>query len=286
MLQCAAFAGLAGSAFLFLPALCPFCLNFHQREALCFSVGKDGYFVSEGFSRQLPLATAAHNWLTRLQQGGKPTFLVSVPYPTLKTAHRASQGRVWGSPSFPGALLLRQGSHVPLQLVIYRFLDGRIVNCRVPFRIFPSLVCTFARFNIDKVFVLQLPYIFCNRVSAHPGVLANAPNAWPALIRFPVFTVNQVGAHYPLPWGKPKGENGIGQKKKSALIQPFCVSVFDFCAVTSITVFKKFRPMFQHMTIVKLKFTPCSRYVLASVFRNSFCKAHFFVYCPANFEVA
>ena len=95
MLQCAAFAGLAGSAFLFLPALCPFCLNFHQREALCFSVGKDGYFVSEGFSRQLPLATAAHNWLTRLQQGGKPTFLVSVPYPTLKTAHRASQGRVW-----------------------------------------------------------------------------------------------------------------------------------------------------------------------------------------------
>ena len=60
MLQCAAFAGLAGSAFLFLPALCPFCLNFHQREALCFSVGKDGCFASEGFSRQLPVATAAH----------------------------------------------------------------------------------------------------------------------------------------------------------------------------------------------------------------------------------
>ena len=59
-----------GLFFSFLPALCPFCLNFHQREARCFSVGKNGYFVSEGFSRQLPLATAAHNCPTRLQRGG------------------------------------------------------------------------------------------------------------------------------------------------------------------------------------------------------------------------
>ena len=166
-LQCAALAGPDGSAFLFLPALCPFCLNFHQREARCFSAGKDGYFVSEGFSRQLPLATAAHNRLTRLQQGrsgaslvsfpylssiphtalhrpsygfvsqnevtppplgeglgllnlelfgfsrqlplataahnrltrlqrgGEPASLVSFPYPASKTAHRATQGRVW-----------------------------------------------------------------------------------------------------------------------------------------------------------------------------------------------
>ena len=79
-LQCAALAGPAGSAFLFLPALCPFCLNFHQREARCFSAGKDGYFVSEGFSRQLPLATAAHNRLTRLQQGRSGASLVSFPY--------------------------------------------------------------------------------------------------------------------------------------------------------------------------------------------------------------
>ena len=94
-LQCAALAGPDGSVFSFLPALCPFCLNFHQREARCFSVGKDGYFVSEGFSRQLPLATAAHNWLTRLQRGGEPASLVSFPYPASKTAHRATQGRVW-----------------------------------------------------------------------------------------------------------------------------------------------------------------------------------------------
>ena len=84
-----------GLFFSFLPALCPFCLNFHQREARCFSVGKNGYFVSEGFSRQLPLATAAHNRLTRLQRGGEPASLVSFPYPASKTAHRATQGRVW-----------------------------------------------------------------------------------------------------------------------------------------------------------------------------------------------
>lgn len=79
-LQCAALAGPDGSVFSFLPALCPFCLNFHQREARCFSVEKDGYFVSEGFSRQLPLATAAHNRLTRLQQGRSGASLVSFPY--------------------------------------------------------------------------------------------------------------------------------------------------------------------------------------------------------------
>ena len=56
-----------GLFFSFLPALCPFCLNFHQREARCFSAGKDGYFVSEGFSRQLPLATAQRS--PRIREG-------------------------------------------------------------------------------------------------------------------------------------------------------------------------------------------------------------------------
>ena len=82
---------------LFLPALCPFCLNFHQREARCFSAGKDGYFVSEGFSRQLPLATAAHNRLTRLQQGRSGASLVSFPYLSSiphTALHRPSYGFV------------------------------------------------------------------------------------------------------------------------------------------------------------------------------------------------
>ena len=94
-LQYAALAGPDGSAFLFLPALCPFCLNFHQREARCFSAGKDGYFVSEGFSRQLPLATAAHNRLTRLQQGRSGASLVSFPI-CLQYRTQRFTGRVVG----------------------------------------------------------------------------------------------------------------------------------------------------------------------------------------------
>ena len=67
---------------------------FTQRNPVLFR-RKDGYFVSEGFSRQLPVATAGHNWLTRLQQGRSGALLVSLPYLASKTAHRATQGRVW-----------------------------------------------------------------------------------------------------------------------------------------------------------------------------------------------
>ena len=99
--MCAALAGPAGSAFLFLPALCPFCLNFHQREARCFSAGKDGYFVSEGFSRQLPLATAAHNRPTRLQRGGEPASLVSFPTPPSKPHTGPHRGKFVFTSVFP-----------------------------------------------------------------------------------------------------------------------------------------------------------------------------------------
>ena len=72
---------------------------FTQRNPVLFR-RKDGYFVSEGFSRQLPVATAGHNWLTRLQQGRSGALLVSLPYLASKTAHRATQGRVWFSPAY------------------------------------------------------------------------------------------------------------------------------------------------------------------------------------------
>ena len=55
--------------------------DFQYREARCFSAGKDGYFVPDGFPRQLPLATAAHNQLTRLRQDPFGASLVSVPLP-------------------------------------------------------------------------------------------------------------------------------------------------------------------------------------------------------------
>ena len=43
---------------------------------------------------------SAHNCPTRLQQGGEPVLQVLLPYPAPKTAHRATQARVWISPSF------------------------------------------------------------------------------------------------------------------------------------------------------------------------------------------
>ena len=108
-----------GLFFSFLPALCPFCLNFHQREARCFSAGKDGYFVSEGFSRQLPVATAGHSWPNRAGLG-----LCWCCFPA------GSQNRTQGhtgaclvSPLFLRASLLWQGCQISFQLVIHRLLD-------------------------------------------------------------------------------------------------------------------------------------------------------------------
>ena len=48
-----------------------------------------------GLLSAVALATAGHNRLTRLQQGGFAASVASFPYPVLKTAHRATQGRVW-----------------------------------------------------------------------------------------------------------------------------------------------------------------------------------------------
>lgn len=86
-------------------------------------------------------------------------------------------------------------------------------------------------------------------------MLTNASDTGPALIGFPVFAVNQVGVDRHLTWAKAQCENGVGQKKKSSLIQPFRVCVSDFRAATSIMVFKKFTPIFQPMSIEKSKFT-------------------------------
>ena len=116
-----------------------------------------------------------------------------LPYPGLKIANRGTQGRVLVSASFLGALLLRQPCQLALQVVIHSLLDG--ANCEKQGTI--SHLAGFSThlgwFYIDKSLVLQLPYVFHNRVSAHPGILANAPYAGPALVRFPVLAENQVG---------------------------------------------------------------------------------------------
>ena len=145
-----------------------------------------------------------------------------------------------------------------------------MVNRKVPFRTFPSRVCTFVGSTPISRFSSSCRMYFGNGVSAHPGVLAYASDAGPALVGFPVFAVNQVGVDRHLTWAKAQCENGVGQKKKSSFIQPFRVCVSDFRAATSIMVFKKFTPIFQPMSIEKSKFTVCSQYIIASVFRKPF----------------
>ena len=54
-------------------------------------------------------ALLVHNWVTLAQQGRSRALLVSLPYPTSKIAHRATQERVWHPFPFPGMLWVWQG---------------------------------------------------------------------------------------------------------------------------------------------------------------------------------
>ena len=134
-------------------------LGFSRREARCFSAGKDGRFVSEGFSRQLPLATAAHNWVTLAQQGRCGASLVSLPYSAPKTAHRATQGQVWfwlagwrfsgGSPPFRQSRIRTQAEEkIPLP----HFSEMEPVKSVIPCKRFfkPSGVKSFSLFMRRK----------------------------------------------------------------------------------------------------------------------------------------
>ena len=77
-----------------------------------FNAEKPGAFPQEKRDTSYPWASLGSclwqllltNGLTRPQQGRSGAAPVSFPYPVLKTAHRAAQGRVWISPPFPGTL--------------------------------------------------------------------------------------------------------------------------------------------------------------------------------------
>lgn len=135
----------------------------------------------------------AHNWLTRPQRGGEPVSIVSFPHPDPKIAHRATQGRVWDSLPFSGVLLLGQSCQVLLQLAINCLLDGANSKSQCPVPHLARFSAHLGWFHINEPFVLQLPNILCNRVGAHSSGLANAPDAGPTLMRFPVLAENQVG---------------------------------------------------------------------------------------------
>ncbi len=151
--------------------------------------GEGPGIVCLGFVGFAPLG---HSCLTRLQQGRFGGWLVFAPYSASKTAHRATQALVWFSPFFPPAFLLRQSRQILLQLVIHRLLDGADRVKKIPIS-HQACLCFYLRgLRVDQSLLFQLPYVFCNRVSAHACVLANPPDIGPALMRFPVLAEHQV----------------------------------------------------------------------------------------------
>ena len=115
------------------------------------------------------------------------------PYPVLKTAHRATQGRVWTSPFFSGTLLLRQPHQLALQVVVDSFLDGPDGKLQGAVPHLARFRAHLGGFYVDELPFFELANVFRNRVGAHAGVLADLPDAGPALVGFPVLTEDQVG---------------------------------------------------------------------------------------------
>ena len=160
-----------------------------------------------------------------------------------------------------------------------------MVNRKVPFRTFPSRVCTFVGSTPISRFSSSCRMYLATVLALIPVYWLMRPNAGPALIGFPVFAENQVGVDRQLAGGKFQGEDLVWQKKIVTQRAAVGVSIFNFRGVSSQVIFQNSTPMFQPMSIEKSKFTACSQHNFASAFRKSCCESLFFVYCPANFEV-
>ena len=180
---------------------------------------------------------------------------MSFPYLAFKIAHGCSQGRVWFSPSFPGTLLLRQPSKLSFQVVIHRLLDRTNGELQRSVPHLAGFRAHLGGFYVDKLLFLQLATVLGTGVGTHASVLANLPDAGPAVMRFPVLTEHQVGVDRQLARGKPQREDRIGQKKIVAQRAAVGVSILEFRGVPSPKVFKDSTPMFWRMSIEKSNFT-------------------------------
>ena len=138
---------------------------------------KRGTLRIRGLLWQLPLATAGHNWLTRLQQGRCGASLVSLPYSAPKTAHRATQGQVWfwlagwrfsgGSPPFRQSRIRTQAEEkIPLP----HFSEMEPVKSVIPCKRFfkPSGVKAFSLFMRRRFCAARGgPHDICSTVFSH-----------------------------------------------------------------------------------------------------------------------
>ena len=86
-------------------------------------------------------------------------------------------------------------------------------------------------------------------------MLADLPNARPALVGFPVLAEHQVGIDRQLAGGQSQGEDLVGQKKITAQRAAVGVSVLEFRGVPSPMIFQDSTPMLPAMSIAFSDFT-------------------------------
>ena len=78
-------------------------------------------------------------------------------------------------------------------MVIHRLLDGTDGELQRPIPHLAGFHAHLGGFNIDELPFFKLANVLGNRVGAHARVLADLPDAGPALVGFPVLAEHQVG---------------------------------------------------------------------------------------------
>ena len=166
-------------------------LDFLPRTSLPLPLKGEGLgIIFLGF---VGLALLVHNWVTLAQQGRSGRLLVSVPLSGLQYRTQGHTGPSLDLSPFSPSLSRRQSCQLPLQVVVDSFLDGPDGELQGAVSHLAGFGAHLCWLHLDELLVLQLSYVFRHGVGAHPSVLADLPNAGPALVGFPVLTENQVG---------------------------------------------------------------------------------------------
>ena len=193
-----------------------------------------------------------------------PTGLVCsfggvVPLPGLQNRTQGHTGACLVSPSFPGALLLRQSCQLAFQVVIHRLVNGQNRVKQRPVSRGPVQCPYGSGQGFDEAFVLQLRNILPHCVRTHAGVFPNFAKARVTQVRLPVLTKQQIDVHSNLPGAQSQREDLVGQKKITAQWAAVGVSVPDFRGVPSPMIFQDSTPMLWPISIAFSDFSACSQ---------------------------
>ena len=221
-----------------LDIVCLVCQVFHPEKPGAFPQEKTDAShprASLGSCLWQPLATTGSHGSNRACSGLRwcrsPTRLSNRPY-------IATQGRIWFSPSFPGALLLRKFRQLAFQVIIHRLVNGQdCVKQRSVSR--GSVQCPHrCRHGFNETLVLQLGYVLPHRVGTHACAFSNYPKARVAQVRFPVLAKQQVGVHGDLPSAQSQGGRSRRTEEKISPAMVFSCKVVSFFSVGLLLAFQ------------------------------------------------